>query len=163
MGIKIKKPPFLKIEKAYRLCTAISFYAVFAVILSAVVVVPIFKSASWVLIFYSLSFYLYCASILGCVCLGAISCFKTQNEILGLQTILHAVDLILVGLNYKLFTALFLFGLKLDETASKFVGSDTDAFVEKITAQWGNLIVGILIACVLAIMSTVKLKSERDN
>lgn len=161
MGIKIKKPPFLKIEKAYRLCTALSFYVVFAVILSAVVVVPVFKSASWVLIFYSLSFFLYCLSILACVVLGAVSCFKTQDEILGLQTILHIVDLILVGLNYKLFTALALFGFKLDDLATKFVGADTDKFVEQCSQQWVNLIVGVLVACILAVLSTLKLKKQR--
>lgn len=163
MGIKIKKPPFLKIEKAYRLCTAISFYAVFVVILSAVAVVPIFKSANWVLLFYSLSFYLYCASILACAVLGGIACFKTQNELLGLQAILHVVDFILVGLNYKLFTAFLLFGLNLSKTAEKFVGTDTDAFVNNSTAQWGNLIVGLLIACVMAVFATVKLKNEKSN
>lgn len=161
MGIKIKKPPFLKIEKAYRLCTAISFYVIFAVILSATAVVPIFKSASWVLIFYSTSFYLYCLSLMACAVLGGISCFKTENEVLGVQAILHVVNLILIGVNYKLFTALFLFGIKLDETATKFIGTDTDTFVEECSKEWKNLIIGVLIACVLAVLSTLKLKKEK--
>lgn len=164
MGIKLKRPPFLKIEKAYRLATAVSFYVVFAIIISAVVVVPLFGSrdAKWVLLLYSFSFWGYLLALVGCAVLGSFATVKTQSEIIGLQTVLHIVDFLLVGSNYKLFTALTLYGLGLDAKAEKFIGGNTDEFVKECTSQWFCLIAGILIACVMAVLSTVKLTKEKN-
>lgn len=165
MGIKIKREPFYKIEKAYRLLTAFTFYIIFAVILSAVVVVPVFASEEtyWVMILYSGFYYLYCLALCGCGVLAGCACYKTKNEVLGVQCALHIISFILAFLNYKLFTALFLYGIKKDGLASKVVGSDTDAFVTSATEQWIYLIFAVLLNCILAVLSTVKLSKEKNN
>lgn len=164
MGIKIKREPFYKIEKAYRLATAFTFYIIFAVIISAVAVVPIFASEDtyWVMVLYSGAYYLYCLALCGCAVLAGCACFKTKNEVLGVQCILHIISFILAFLNYKLFTALFLYGIKKDELAAKIVGSDTDAFVKNATEQWVYLILAILLNCIIAVLSTVKLSKEKN-
>lgn len=165
MGIKIKRPPFLKIEKLYRIFTATTFYVIFAVILSAVIVVPLFGSAdaNWVMLLYSVFFFLYCLALCVCAVLGAISCYATKNEVLGVQSALHIIDFILAFLNYKLFTVFFLYGLSKDATAEKLLGGDADAFVTASTEKWFYLIVSVLISCVLAVLSTVKLSKEKQT
>jgi len=165
MGIRIKREPFLKIEKAYRILTAVTFYVTLAVILSAVVVVPIFGSsdANWVMVLYSGFYYLYCLGLCGCAVLGAIACYVTKSEVLGLQCALHIIDFILAFLNYKLFTALFLYGIKMDAAAEKLIGADTDAFVKASTEKWIYLVISVLISCILAVLSTVKLSKEKQT
>ena len=163
MGIKLKRPPFYPIEKAYRITTAATFYVIFAVILSAAVIVPLFGSAdaNWVMILYSVFFYLYCLGLTGCAVLGAFACYKTKNEALGLQCALHIIDFILAFLNYKLFTVFFLYGINKDSSAEKLVGIDADAFVADSTQKWIYLILSVLISCILAVLSTVKLSKEK--
>lgn len=165
MGIKIKREPFLKSEKIYRIFTALTFYITFGAIISAVIVVPVFASseAYWVMVVYSGFYYLYCAFLAGCAISAAIACFKTKNEVLGVQSGLHIICLILSVLNCKLFTALFLYGIKKDGLAEKLIGSDTDAFVTEATSQWIYLILAVMISCILAVMSTVKLAKERKS
>ncbi len=164
MGIRIKRDPFLKIEKIYRTMTAVIFYVTLAVILSAVVIVPVFGSAdaNWVMVLYSGFFYLYCLALCGCAVLSAFACYATKSEVLGLQCVLHIIDFILAFLNYKLFTALFLYGIKKDSLAEKLIGADTDAFVTASTEKWIYLVISVLISCVLAVLSTVKLSKEKN-
>ena len=105
MGITIKREPFLKSEKVYRIFTAVSFYAALGVLLSAAVIVPIFASetAYWVMLLYSLLFFGYCLICAVCSVLGFIAAAKTKNEVLLVQGVLHLISAILVGLNWKLF------------------------------------------------------------
>lgn len=164
MGIKIKREPFYKIEKLYRIFTACTFFGVLAVILSSVAVVPIFGSSEslWVMVLYSGAFYLYCLCLCVCAVLAAFACYKTKNEILGVQCGLHLISFILSFLNQKLFTALFLFGIKRDASAEKLIGPDSDAFVADSTEKWIYLILSVLLSCIMAVLACVKLSKERS-
>lgn len=165
MGIRIKREPFHKLEKIYRLTMAITFYAVLAVILSSAIIVPLFGSAdaNWVMILYSGFFFLYCLALVGCSVLSGLACYKTQSEILGLQCVLNIISFILAFLNYKLFYVLFLFGINKNSLAEKVVGPDSDIFVTDATSKWIYLILSVLISCILAVLSTVKLSKEKSH
>ena len=163
MGITIKREPFLKSEKVYRIFTAVSFYAALGVLLSAAVIVPIFASetAYWVMLLYSLLFFGYCLICAVCSVLGFIAAAKTKNEVLLVQGVLHLISAILVGLNWKLFAALFFFGIRKDSVAENITGTDTDAFVQNASEQWFYLVIALLLSCILAVLATVKLSKNR--
>ena len=165
MGIKIKREPFLKIEKAYRITTVAVFFAVSAIILSAVVVVPIFGSSTayGIMTFYSSAFFGYFLSLLVCAVLGGLAFSKTTKASLGIHCLLHALNALLVIVNYKLFIALFLYGIKNDSAAASFIGSDTDAFVGESAEKWIYLITALIIHFVLTVFSIVKLSKEKRS
>lgn len=163
MGIKIKREPFYLIEKIYRITAALTFYVALGVILSAVVIVPIFGSAdtNWVMLLYSGFFFLFCLALCGCAVLSAMACYKTKDEYLGVQCVLHIIDFILTFLNYKLFWVFFLYGINKDSLADKFVGASSDAFVTESIDKWIYIFIALVISCVIAVLSTVKLAKER--
>ena len=164
MGIKIKREPFYKIEKIYRLTASLTFYVALAVILSAVVIVPLFGSsdANWIMLMYSGFYFLFCLALCGCAVLSAMACYKTKNENLGVQCLLHIIDFILTFLNYKLFWVFFLYGINKDGSADRFVGASSDAFVSDSIDKWIYLIIALIISCVIAVLSTVKLVKEKN-
>lgn len=165
MGIKIKKEPFSKAEKTYRLITAVTFYEILGVLLSAAVTVPLFASetAYWMMILYPAMFFIFCLNLAGCAALAFVTAKKTSNEVFIVQGVLHTISFVLTVLNCKLFTAIFLYGIKQDAAAEKLTGTDTDAFVEAAFSNAGNLLVALIITAVLAVLSTVKLVKERHN
>lgn len=165
MAVKIKRDPFLKIEKAYRKTTAVTFFVALAVILSALIIVPLFGSseAYWVMILYSVLYYIFCLDLAACAVLGAISCVKTKNEILCIQSVMHIISLVLSLMNCKLFTVFFLYGIKQDRLADKITGTDYDAFVTEAFSQVQYLLLALVISCILCVFSCVKLWKERNN
>ena len=163
MGIKLKRDPFYKSEQLYRVFTAASFYVILAVLISAAIIVPLFGSSTayWVMLLYSVFFFAFAAVCLVCAIMGFTAFAVSKNENLLVQGILHLIDCVLTLTNIKLFSVIFIYGIRKDNLAEKITGSDTDAFVSSAVRQWIYLIIAFLISCILAILSTVKLSKER--